>query len=289
MASNKNNSLLFWPLLAWFTFALLVLFGQLLTYFQLEKKLNYRIDVELEQVLSQKMGKADTNILDKNKLAAQYLELQIKDVRGEISDVEKRIKWEYDHFIVIGLPLSLIALFGYFWSVFFYLKKQAEEQVKAELGPIVANRKSDLNKILDAKSEENLLFATKKIKLTTSDQVDKNKMLRLLEIIDFDTNGDRLLTDKDQGDYDVLLINNIGGKLSEDAIIEYALKEENNQRCILYYCESGKQFPKTQDSIKGKTELLARVNFATNPATFYGNLLDTLKLQHKLKEKSITF
>jgi hypothetical protein len=178
------------------------------------------------------------------------------------------------------LPLTLIALIGYFWSVYSFLKRQAEEQVKVQIGPIVEQYRADLLQLLNENSEEKILIANKLIAVVGEEDLNINRTLR---IIGFSSNNLKQYDPEKKDSYDVLFINNSQGvyydgtEPKKQALLNL-VKKESEEVGIFYYCETGINFP-----MKEVTDPF-KCNFATNPSQLFGNLLNSLKYQDKLKK-----
>jgi len=133
------------------------------------------------------------------------------------------------------------------------------------------------NKIRDLADLEEMLIKTKKIKIIGE---TPDNLISLLTQVGFLRKNLFTNADEEVKDFDVYFINNETGTLN--LIDESSRVTELSKKVHVFYFSSkrGELFP----TEKLPYEERHRVNFATNPAQIYGNLINTLKYQHRLSK-----
>lgn len=236
----------------------------------------------------------------------QKLMLEELENKAEIQLIKK----QHDFIIWILAFLGLGTLAGAI-SLFFYIpnevKKKADQEVKNRIESIVSNNETSVLNLIEEHNEEKNLFQNKIIRIWG--EKDYTTLTKVLQNVEFKSSNIFWYDEVKQGQaYDVLIINNENAKKlskvnnflfdaeTEDerekrvkkeedkftdqwAEIEQLIKEQAPNVCVLYYCNRNVRMPleKIRD-----VDLQARINFATNPAQIYGNLLNTLKYQEKI-------
>lgn len=134
-----------------------------------------------------------------------------------------------------------------------------------------------LNKIREAADLEELLIKTKRIKLIGE---IPDTILSILTNVGFMRKNLITEADDENSDYDVHFINNENGTVNLEEAVQ-AVKGLPDYVHVFYYSSKhGLFFPTGQLPYEARH----RVNFATNPAQIYGNLVNTLKYQHRLSK-----
>jgi hypothetical protein len=153
-----------------------------------------------------------------------------------------------------------------------------------------------VKQLFDKHDAEKQLFLTKKIRIVgEKDEESLNKINEMLKVIGFNLDNVVQGENTREGDnYDLVFINNTDGTYypknateeQQKPLLEL-LKKQSPKVCYFYYCESGVQLDnKNLAKTLSDPTLPTRINFATNPAQIYSNLLNTLKLQEKLSQKN---
>lgn len=209
-----------------------------------------------------------------DSIRIQKLETEIV----KLSDYKEKMQW------AAGACVGLFAAFGliiYFLDESYKKKlenkvKEFEDTVTTRLSKVVNENENIVQSILDKANIEKQLFDTKKILIWG--EPDSSFIESALKKIKFNHKN---ITKDETKDFDVLFINNLKGSLVKQDMIDKAKKCLSNDKiCLFYYNTSRINFPNEllDDSIQD------RINFATNAAQIYGNLLNTLKYQDKISK-----
>lgn len=136
-----------------------------------------------------------------------------------------------------------------------------------------------LNKIRETADLEELLIKTKKIKLVGE---IPDTILSILTNVGFLRKN--LLTEADDGTsaFDIHFINNENGTVNLEEAVQVVKGLPDNVHVFYYSSKHGLFFPTGQLPYEARH----RINFATNPAQIYGNLINTLKYQHRLNKSA---
>lgn len=202
----------------------------------------------------------------------------LKIVVTQLSGYKETVQW------LSGALVGLVAAFGliYYFLDESYKKKletkvaEFDQKLTTRLTEIFNENESVVNSILDKANVEKQLFDNKKILIWGEE--DATFIESALRKIKF--NHKNITKDETQ-DFDVLFINNLKGSLDKKDMIDKAKAcLENDNICLFYYNASGIFFP-NKDLDESTQD---RINFATNAAQIYGNLLNTLKYQDKISK-----
>lgn len=227
--------------------------------------------------------------------------------QGATTSTEEKYITESDLYLAAGV---VVAAFGFFAVGFkYYIKnthekikidaetrfkaqekvyKEKQDEVEQQFINSINEKKDIIEYGLDNFASEKWLLANTKI-CCIGEQPDKIR--RVLDNVGF--NLKNLLSEEEAKDgYDVLLINNEKGvyikapkEKGQRADFSEPIKimeEKDSSVCFFYYNTSRLFFPNESLSF----DLQHRLNFATNPAQIYGNLINTIKYQYKLKSKT---
>lgn len=268
------------------------------------------IDEAISDIAFIDISTLDTAALDAKSLSAQKLDYQFKRVEQKITSVEARLTKEYNQFIVIGIPATLIGLMAFFISVYRHVVKQAKEAVDHNIAEIVGAREHSIIQLIESHDDEKQLFKQKVISVFGEDNDDD--LRNVLRTVDFDMANYHRSGDIKQGQkYHLLIINNVSGTIlpkpplktenentpeeeekylkaqndydSKWDSLQLILNEQAEDVCILYYC---KKFVPLPIQKLTNSNLQSRINFATNPAQIYGNVLNSLKYQQHLSSEA---
>jgi len=291
---------------------ILILFSGALCISQycLSKTINISVDriESVQQKLDAFYIKSDTGKSSTQTLAIQdaRLELQKERIRVELEIKKQELFWYNIAFLGIGSFLGFISLLFLIPKA---IEKQAKIEVEEKIGDVIRGRSKDVRKILSDYDDESLLRNTKRIFINGPD-ISHNQNLRGL-LIENGFHAKNILIDEQTAQetgYDLLLINNINGEVlpaippkDKDTTPEMEkeydsklkkhnvewiklfekIKSEKSNVFIFYYSEQNINFPlhKITDY-----NLKKRINFATNPAQIYGNLINSLKYQYRLSK-----
>lgn len=246
-------------------------------------------------------------LLDTSEVSAQYLALQQENQKFQIErftvELEKQKQSLFAYFVAF---LGIGTLAG-FYALLFLIPKEIEKRAKLEvdekiIDAIRGRSKAIRNMLIDYDTETYLL-QNKRIFIDGGEGKDKIK--QVLEENGF--NSDNIFTteaEASKSGYDAIFINNMNGdvfpnepKKDDKGNIDENLTKDYQQKfeslnakieaekpviCFFYYCEKNINFP--IHKIKSY-DLKKRINFATNPAQIYGNLLNTLKYQDKIQQQ----
>lgn len=149
--------------------------------------------------------------------------------------------------------------------------KSAEEKIIQEIG----TNETLFRRIVETADLESLLKQYKRIYFIG--EIPDN-VIRLLMKAKFPRKNLFPQGESDGEDFDLLFINNENGTLNLDEMLKEADDLPDNVFIFYYSTKQGAFFP-THKLPEAKRD---RVNFATNPAQLYGNLLNTLKYQHEV-------
>lgn len=209
-----------------------------------------------------------------DSIRIQKLETEIV----KLSDYKEKMQW------LAGACVGLFAAFGliiYFLDESYRKKlenkvKEFEDTLTVRLSKVVNENESIVQSILDKANIEKQLFDSKKILIWG--ETDSTFIESALKKIKF--NHKNITKDETQ-DFDILFINNLKGTLDKQEMIEKAKECLSNEKvCLFYYNTSNVFFP-NRDLAESTQD---RINFATNAAQIYGNLLNTLKYQDKISK-----
>ena len=205
------------------------------------------------------------------------------------------LKWQ-DYLGVGVLVLAIVSLIGYYFKLTIEAAKNASlSRLQARIDEFERSAQSNIssteekiitaingnealfNKLRNAVDLEELLIKSKTIKIVGE---TPDNILTLLTQIRFPRKNLFTIADKQPEHFDIYFINNEGGSLNLDEMVEL-VKELPDQVHVFYYCSKhGVFFP----TGKLPYEMRDRVNFATNSAQIYGNFMNSLKYQHRLSK-----
>lgn len=266
-----------------------------------------RID-SVQQKLDAFYIKSDTIKASAQALAIQdaRLELQKERLKVELEIKKQELFWYNIAFLGIGSVLGFLTLL-------FLIPKAIENQAKIEvddkIGDAIRGRSEVVRKLLRDYDQETFL-RNKKLIFINGPNSSVNQTLRDL-LIENGFCAENILLDEQaaqKSGYDLLLINNTNGEVFpalptkdkettpekekeynsqlEKHNIEWEklfekIKTEKPTVCVFYYSEKNINFPLQKIT---DYNLKKRINFATNPAQIYGNLINSLKYQHRLSK-----
>lgn len=281
-------------------FSILIIISQFAVAWYLEKRSERLIKEELNDISFLDASNLDTSMVNKKSVAAQKLDLQFQKLEHKISAIEDKLQREYYYLVTIGFPLTLIGIIGVLISTYRYLVVRAREEVDEAIKPIIQKHESSVLDIIKKYDDEKRLFSEKVILVWGEE--DYSEIEKVLDNVEFNMDNLKSYDEIRGGEpYHLLLINNTTGKVlpqnnnnnnnqaEKDKYTEAwnelksIAENQASSVCIFYYCSTTINFPIWE--IKDKT-LQARINFATNPSQIYGNLLNSLKYQDHLEDKS---
>lgn len=247
-------------------------------------------------------------LLDTSKVSEQYITLQQESQEFQTErftvELEKQKQSLFTYFIGF---LGIGTLAGFFVILFLIpkeIEKRAKLEVDEKIGDAIRGRSETIRYLLNTYDEESFLRQNKRIYI--KGETDKEKVRAIL--IENGMNPENIYLDEDtakRNKYDIVFFNNFNGELlpaeppkkqnakehdeAEDEnkheafqkILE-VMQAEKQSICFFYYNETNVIFPNWKIQDYG---LKKRINFATNPAQIYGNLLNTLKYQDKLQQR----
>lgn len=233
-------------------------------------------------------------VLEQNEqLEAREHQLNIKELKFEVQKTLEEKKntlfWWFVGIIGTGTIIGMVTSFFWLPTI---IKNRVEKEVEEQIVEAMKGRSNLIRKMLRNYREEEHLLKKKKIYFyKNQDGTDIKDFLILFGFTEksfvldastadvvFINNEDNYLgkldlRGKTESDITTLLIENQGW-LEIKKIIGL-----HSNKCFFYYNSKGVQFPSQMFT---KLETLARVNYATNPAQLYGNLLNSLKYQDLL-------
>lgn len=248
-----------------------------------------------------------------NDLSAQSDSLRIVEMENQIQALQEKtegINWP-QVLSISGIAGVLFLLIGWAFKSAVEKSQQAEAaKIERKIGELEREAESRIakaeKKILESinekgdvvhlafekTSEEQALLQTKRILVWGESDLEMIK--RVLRRAGFNLNNLFTTEEETEKVFDILLINNTtGSKTPREPQIEKSKRPSYDfsevlgrvsdlelPKCIFYYNETFVHFPRK----KLPPELQDRINFATNPAQLYGNLLNTLKYQQNLAE-----
>lgn len=209
----------------------------------------------------------------------------------------KEIQNEFNFWSILGL-LTGVTILGLNWLAVMKYYKEKEKQlieemetkIEKNLATQIENNQELIRSMIDKADIEQTLLRTKKVKLIG--ETDISVIKKVLKNVKFDINN--LFDIHDEIDeFSILLINNNQGmffkgvnrndtmdaKIEKSKVLIELINNLDDKVCVLYYCSKGVYFPSDIPAFKPH---LHKINFATNPAQIYGNLLNTLKYQDKI-------
>lgn len=204
------------------------------------------------------------------------LESELKDTIAINLDKEQRkLLWWVLGFLGISTLLGIFALPQ-------YIRQQVQARVDEELREIIRGRSRDVKRMLQDYERENYLLNNKKIYVYGE---PLGELKSVFDAIEFDPENIIINNKELLPSCQLILINNqnatiFDGKDDEQfqTIISF-MKGQSEKICFLYYCEKNKRFPTEKVNDFG---LKSRINFCTNPAQLYPNVLNSLQYQNKL-------
>lgn len=247
-------------------------------------------------------------LLDTSKVSEQYITLQQESQEFQTErftvELEKQKQNLFTYFIGF---LGIGTLAGFF-VILFLIPKEIEKRAKVEAELIVREKvKKELDdeiskivKLIRNDDKEGMLIRQARIFIEGKLNDDVRDILKEYGISNENGNFVRSI---DQSNIvficDDERFTNINLRNQSQDEMENILEENQNthwkairdmvqshthqSRCFFYYSNKGIMFPLEMfsDDIRSK----ARINFSTNPAQIYGNLLNTLKYQDKLQQR----
>ncbi len=250
-------------------------------------------------------------LLDTSKVSSQYLVLQQENQKFQterfIVELEKQKQSLFAYFVAF---LGIGTLAG-FYALLFLVPKEIEKRAKLEvddkIGDAIRGRSEAIRNMLNSYDKESFLRQNKRIYIAGG--TGKEKVRDIL--IENGINSENVYLDEDtakRNKYDILFLNNLNGELlpakpqmdkngqkydeakyneemrkhneAFQAILKM-VQAEKQSVCFFYYNETNVIFPiwEIRDY-----DLKKRINFTTNPAQIYGNLLNTLKYQDRIAQ-----
>ena len=207
----------------------------------------------------------------------------------KIIELEREIQLLKDgnHFSLGQLLMSGLGLATLLSALFVYLlKKNIDQKIEdtsdgfnKKMQSLVNEREQVVNETFDAVDKELDLCRNKVLYLWGEE--NNNEVKRILRNVRF--NMENVISDEDperlKKGYDVLFINNTKGTLDETAMLEKI--KTIGEYVVVYYYNTTRTRLATENLDSYEREqgvwLKDRINFTTNPAQLYGNLLNTLK------------
>jgi len=223
------------------------------------------------------------NLVAQNKDSSLVKRIELLEANETLFDQKKKLTLQEieskNRLLAFLATLGSAAVFGIgFWSAKKYFDKKLDKEIDGMIAEKLKEKDALIKKMIaDADIEQNLLN-TKKIKIVG--EANQQAIKQVLRNVNY--NMQHLIDDVNSKDYDLLLINNNQGKFYDGAdktLITNLLKDMNPKACVLYYCSGRVFFPSGEPVLK---QDLHKINFATNPAQIYGNLLNSLKYQDKI-------
>ena len=248
----------------------------------------------------QSQSNTDSLILDRLKsletrehLEAGEHQLRTKELNfaAEKALVQQKntLFWWFVGFLGVGTIAGILT------SIFWLpnaIRGKVEKEVDERIGEAIQGKSSTIRGMLKKYDYEDGLLMTKKIHFYQGKSSESFKDF----LISLGFREQSFVDNVSQSD--IVFINNedaflpgIDLRRKTAAEIKELLKEHSDwkavqtminsykTKCFFYYNAKGMLFPSAMFS---DLETLARINFATNPAQVYGNLLNTLKYQDKI-------
>ncbi len=265
----------------------------------------YRVTISLKKLVMKKLVFVLSLMTFAYLLSAQshldslhHLMQQLAQQQEAINALEEEkpfLHWQ--DYIGIGFIISaVVGLIGYYFktsieaaknTAISNLQVRIDEFERSAKGNIqlteekiitaINGNEALLNKIRDAADLEELLIKTKKINLIGE---TPDTILSILTNVGFLRKNLFTEADDENSDYDVLFINNENGKVNLEEAVQVVKGLPDNVHVFHYTSKHNIIFPTGQLPYEARH----RVNFATNPAQIYGNLINTLKYQHRLSK-----
>ena len=235
------------------------------------------------------------DILSIQKARSNLIQDQLQIV---LEKQKQELFWFNVSFLGIGTALGFLSLL---FLIPKEIEKKARVEVDGKIGDAIRGRSHDLRTIIQSYDFESMLCQSKRVYFWGSPESEKIRCL--LEENGFNPQNIHLKEDEATKGYEILFINNLkgevlppkpnpNGNLPKEEFdrlhkeynqkweqLHAQLKEEDKNICFLYYSEAGINFPIWEIKNYG---LKKRINFATNPAQIYGNLINSMKYQHRL-------
>ena len=211
------------------------------------------------------------------KLREKNFESQTNKYKNEIFKEFNEKEWDFYRNVVIGFVIGLLTIFI---PIFIGFRKKMESMVNQTIVKKINEKDETIMKLLSEMDLETRLLKEKKIKIV-GEQPDRGKKSIIEEVlkrVGFNMKN----VGYDLKYFDVLVINNENSSVEEVEMLEMAKELARSNTTIFYFNNKRKHFPldKLDDP-----ELKMKVNFATNPAQIYGNLLNSLKYQDRLSNR----
>lgn len=177
-------------------------------------------------------------------------------------------------FVILAIFAGLIK-----WSIDRGMKNietSFKAKVEEQLLAVLNEKKATVNKTFEVVDYNRSLLNNKCLGLWG--EADASIVRSVLKRMDYNMENliDLNLTGFEEQKFDVLLINNISGKVNSDKMLEI-VKGLPQKTLVFYFNNTRAFFPIG----KLKLEDQDKVNFATNPSQIYGNLMNTLAYQDK--------
>lgn len=235
-------------------------------------------------------------------LAQSYAD-SLQQILSNVAELEATVKelksgqpvLNWQDYLGIGIVVAaLVSLIGFYFKKSVEASKDAAiSKLEAELATFQSRAKDNIqlteseiiaaingnrrifDQLREAVDLEAALMKTKRIRVVGE---LPDSVLQILTQVQFPRKN--LITDSDEdanGPFDLYFINNENGTQNLDEFVEQVKALPNQVHVFYYSTKHGTFFP------TGKLPYADRhrVNFATNPAQMYGNLINSLKYQHR--------
>jgi len=212
---------------------------------------------------------------------------------NELNNKKYELLWWMLGFVGIG---SILGVLTSVWYIPKKIKELTENEINKQVEPLVREKETTIIDLIRKEDKEQQFLSNKKIKIYGEE--DETVSL-ILNKMGFNMNNIKKEDSfKDGEAYAILFINNANGEVLEETFVdgrkipnheqlkelEQLINAQADTVCIFYYCGRNIRLAVEKMNLRNNKELLARINFATNPAQIYGNLLNSLKYQHKISQ-----
>lgn len=221
------------------------------------------------------------------------LDLQRERVKVELEAQKQELFWYNVSFLGIGSILGFISLL---WLIPNEIASKAKVAVDDKIADAIHGRSDTIRDMLRQYDFESMLLQTKKILIVGAGESQNARLKAFLEVNGFASHNIYINTEGvDKHDFDLFLLNNMdfafmeteAGKTLEEAkknregaMLAFVNSHSQSRACFFYYSDQREQFPVEQILSQ---DLKSRINFANTASQIYGNIINMLKYQHKIR------
>ena len=186
---------------------------------------------------------------------------------------------------LIGNSVIALVGIGIIGGLFRYFaietKKRLIENFEERVIQVINKKKELVDLMINRVDTDQRLLKTKRIFLKGE---ENNELIKkVLKNVGFNFQNLITTVDDTKQEYDLILINNEHGTLENLSEIAEQVNRLPDKVLVFYFNTTNRRFPSESLS----AEKADKVNFATNAAQLYGNLLNTLRYQDHIKKASI--